>query len=148
MPLHAHVFSFTHNAVVLWLFRYVHPENQTRIFWFLHFYESKQMSLTQDLKLSLEQSSALQLQCQTDMLLCTINCFIQWARPQNMPLGDLAFYYAQYLWSQYATLYDSTKDIKRGISFHAILLSHMGGGVNFHLLISTACWVGYLYHGI
>ena len=34
MPLHAHVFSFTHNAVVLSAFRCVHPENQTKIFWF------------------------------------------------------------------------------------------------------------------
>ena len=32
MPLHAHVFSFTHNAVVLWLFRCVHPKIQTKIF--------------------------------------------------------------------------------------------------------------------
>ena len=31
---HAHVFSFTHNAVVLSHFRCVHPENQTKIFWF------------------------------------------------------------------------------------------------------------------
>ena len=37
MPLHAHVFSFTHNAVVLSGFRCVHPENQTIIFRFLHF---------------------------------------------------------------------------------------------------------------
>ena len=32
MPLHTHVFSFTHNAVVLSAFRCVHPENQTKIF--------------------------------------------------------------------------------------------------------------------
>ena len=32
MPLHTHVFSFTHNAVVLSGFRCVHPENQTKIF--------------------------------------------------------------------------------------------------------------------
>ena len=67
MPLHAHVFSFTHNAMVLWLFRCVHPEKQMKIFRFLPFYESKQMSLTRDLKWSLEQSSALQLQPQTDL---------------------------------------------------------------------------------
>ena len=53
MPLHAHIFSFTHNAVVLSHFRCVHPENQTKIFRFQHFYESKQTSLTQDLKWSL-----------------------------------------------------------------------------------------------
>ena len=32
MPLHAYVFSFTHNAVVLSAFRCVHPENQMKIF--------------------------------------------------------------------------------------------------------------------
>ena len=32
MPLYAHVFSFTHNAVVLSQFRCVHPENQRKIF--------------------------------------------------------------------------------------------------------------------
>ena len=32
-----YVFSFTHNAVVLSHFRCVHPENQMKIFWFLHF---------------------------------------------------------------------------------------------------------------
>ena len=60
MPLHAHVFNFTHSAVVLSHFRCVPLENQTKKFRFLHFYESKQMSLTQDL-LSLEQRSALQV---------------------------------------------------------------------------------------
>ena len=32
MPLHAHVFSFTHNAVVLSHFGCVHPKNQTKNF--------------------------------------------------------------------------------------------------------------------
>ena len=41
-------------------------------FLILHFHESKQMSLTQDLEWLLEQSSARQLQRQTDLLLCTI----------------------------------------------------------------------------
>ena len=34
MPLHDHVFSFTHNAVVLSAFRCVHPKNQTKNFRF------------------------------------------------------------------------------------------------------------------
>ena len=34
MPLHAHVFSFTHNAVVLSDLKCVHPENQMNIFGF------------------------------------------------------------------------------------------------------------------
>ena len=75
MPLHAHVFSFTHNAVVLSAFRCVHPENQTKIFRFSHFYESKQTSLTQDLKWSLNNVARYKYSIspgQTDLLLCTI----------------------------------------------------------------------------
>ena len=41
---------------------------------------------------------ALQLQRQTDLLLCTINCFLQWDHLPNMAVGDLAFYYTLYLW--------------------------------------------------
>ena len=59
------------------------------------------MSLTQDLRWSLERSIALQLQRRTDLLLCTVNCFKQWAHPQNMAVGDLApdlaFYHTLYL---------------------------------------------------
>ena len=50
IPLHANVFSFTYNAVILLQFRCVHPENQTQFFRFWYFHESKQMLLTQDLK--------------------------------------------------------------------------------------------------
>ena len=49
------------------------------------------MSLTQDLRWSLGRSIALQLQRQTDLLLCTINCFLQWDHLPNMAVGDLAF---------------------------------------------------------
>ena len=52
---------FTHNAVVLPQFGCAHPKNQTKALWYLHFYESKQITLTQDLKWSLEQCSALQV---------------------------------------------------------------------------------------
>ena len=55
------------------------------------------MSLTQDLRWSLGRSIALQLQRQTDLLLCTINCFLQWDHLPNMAVGDLAFYYTLYL---------------------------------------------------
>ena len=65
------------------------------------FYETKQMSLTQDLRWSLEWSIALQLQSQTNLFLCTVNCFPQWAHPQNMAVGDLTFYYTLYLWVYY-----------------------------------------------
>ena len=37
MPLHAYVFSFTHNTVVFSHFRCVHPENQTKSFLILTF---------------------------------------------------------------------------------------------------------------
>ena len=56
------------------------------------------MSLTQDLRWSLGRSIALQLQRQIDLLLCTINCFLQWDHLPNMAVGDLAFYYTLYLW--------------------------------------------------
>ena len=55
------------------------------------------MSLTQDLRWSLGRSIALQLQRQTDLLLCTINCFLQWDHLPKMAVGDLAFYYTLYL---------------------------------------------------
>ena len=49
-----------------------------------------QMLLTQDFNWSLGQSIALQRQI--DLLLCTITCFLQWDRLQNVAVGDLAFY--------------------------------------------------------
>ena len=98
MPLHTHVFSFTHNAVVLSTFQMCSPRKSNENFLIFTFYESKQMSLTQDLRWSLGRSIALQLQRQTDLLLCTINCFLQWDHLPNMAVGDLAFYYTLYLW--------------------------------------------------
>ena len=103
MPLHTHVFSFTNDAVVLSNFRCVHPKNQMKIFWFLHFMNQNKCHLHKTLRWSLEQSIALQLQCQTDLLLCAINCFAQWARLQTMAVSDLAFYYTLYLWSKQVT---------------------------------------------
>ena len=74
------------------------PRKSNENFSIFTFYESKQMSLTQDLRWSLGRSIALQLQRQTDLLLCTINCFLQWDHLPNMAVGDLAFYYTLYLW--------------------------------------------------
>ena len=74
------------------------PWKSNEFFSIFTFYESKQMSLTQDLRWSLGRSIALQLQRQTDLLLCTINCFLQWDHLPNMAVGDLAFYYTLYLW--------------------------------------------------
>ena len=76
------------------------PRKSNENFSIFTFYESKQMSLTQDLRWSLGRSIALQLQRQTDLLLCTINCFLQWDHLPNMAVGDLAFYYTLYLWHQ------------------------------------------------
>ena len=74
------------------------PRKSNENFSIFTFYESKQMSLTQDLRWSLGRSIALQLQRQTDLLLCTVNCFLQWDHLPNMAVGDLAFYYTLYLW--------------------------------------------------
>ena len=83
-----------------------------RKFFDFYIYESKQMSLTQDLRWSLGRSRALQLQRQTDLLLCTINCFLQWDHLPNMAVGDLAFYYTLYLWSKVAC---KPRNLKGGI---------------------------------
>ena len=77
------------------------PRKSNEHFSIFTFYESKQMSLTQDLRWSLGRSIALQLQRQTDLLLCTINCFLQWDHLPNMAVGDLVFYYTLYLWGLY-----------------------------------------------
>ena len=62
MPLRVHVFSFTHNAVDLWLLLDVFtPKIRRKIFDFYISMNQKQMSLTQDLKWLLEQRSVLQL---------------------------------------------------------------------------------------
>ena len=85
------------------------PRKSNDHFSIFTFYESKQMSLTQDLRWSLGRSIALQLQRQTDLLLCTINCFLQWDHLPNMAVGDLAFYYTLYLCITY-TIWNKPKD--------------------------------------
>ena len=82
------------------------PRKSNENFLIFTFYESKQMSLTQDLRWSLGRSIALQLQRQTDLLLCTINCFLQWDHLPNMAVGDLAFYYTLYLCLFYTLILD------------------------------------------
>ena len=75
------------------------PKIKRKIFDFT-FYESKQMSLTQNLRWSLGRSIVLhllQLQSQTDLLLYAINCFLQWDHLPNMAVGDLAFSFTLYL---------------------------------------------------
>ena len=91
------------------------PRKSNENFSIFTFYESKQMSLTQDLRWSLGRSIALKLQRQTDLLLCTINCFLQWDHLPNMAVGDLAFYYTLYLWSR-ATWVFSEKQYVSGFN--------------------------------
>ena len=76
MPLHAHVFSFTHKTVVLSHFRCVHPENQTKIFLILTFlWITTNVAYTR-LEVITKQHSVLYSKVyhrrQTDLLLRTI----------------------------------------------------------------------------
>ena len=86
------------------------PRKSNKIFLIFTFYESKQMSLTQDLRWSLGRSTALQLQRQTDLLLCTINCFLQWDHLPNMAVGDVAFYYTLYLCASHLVIKGTISD--------------------------------------
>ena len=99
------------------------PRKSNENFSIFTFYESKQMSLTQDLRWSLGRSIALQLQCQTDLLLCTINCFLQWDHLPNMAVGNLAFYYTLYLWGKSCSMYTSRFPWPvTWVSYYAVLL--------------------------
>ena len=73
MPLHAYVFSFTHNALVLSDFRCVHPENQTKTFLILTFSWIKTNVAYTRLEVIARTTSAQQVYhwYQTDLLLCT-----------------------------------------------------------------------------
>ena len=110
MPLHAHVFSFTHNTVVLSHFRCVHPENQMKIFRFKHFYESKQTLLTQDLKWSLNKVVRYKKSLSLIYYFVLYYCFLHWAHLPNMAVGNLAFYYTLYLWSNHTYREVQTSD--------------------------------------
>ena len=102
MPLPAHVFSFTHNAVVLSHFRCVHPEIQTKMFLNLTFLWIKTNVAYTRLEVIAKQCSALQVEFITCVkLICYFilyYCFLHWAHPPNMAVGDLDFYYTLYLW--------------------------------------------------
>ena len=101
MPLHAHVFSFTHNAGVLSHFRCVHPENQTIFFLILTFLWIKTNVTYTRLEVIAKQRSALQVKFITGVkLICYFVLyyyFLYWAHLPNMAVGDLAFYYILYL---------------------------------------------------
>ena len=97
MSLHAHVFSFTHNAVVLSAFRCVHPENQMKNFSILTFLWIKTNVAYTSLEVIATQHSVLQVEFITGVkLICYFviyYCFLHWSHLPNMAVGDLAFYY-------------------------------------------------------
>ena len=102
MPLHAHVFSFTHNAVVLSHCRCVHPQKSDKKFLILIFLWIKTNVAYTRLEVIAKQRSALQVQFITSVkLICYFvlyYCFLHWAHPPNMAVSDLDFYYTLYLW--------------------------------------------------
>ena len=102
MPLHAHVFSFTQNAVVLSHFKCVHPENSDENFSILTVVWIKTNVAYTRLEVIAKQRSALQVEFITGVkLICYFvlyYCFLHWAYPPNIAVGDLDFYYTLYLW--------------------------------------------------
>ena len=102
MPLHAHVFSFTHNAVVLSAFRCVHHRKSDEKFTILTFLWIKINVAYTRLEVIATQHSALQVEFITSVkLICYFvlyYCFLHWSHLPNMAVGDLAFYYTLYLW--------------------------------------------------
>ena len=92
MPLHAHLFSY---SVVLSHFKCVHPENQTKIFLILTFLWIKTNVAYTRLEVIAKQRSALQVEIITGVkLICYFvlyYCFLHWAHPPNMAVGDLGF---------------------------------------------------------
>ena len=101
MPRHAHVFSFTHNAVVLRILDVFTPKIR-RKFLILAFLWIKTNVAYTRLEVIAKQRSALQVEFITGVkLICYFvlyYCFLQWDHLPNMAVGDLAFYYTLYLW--------------------------------------------------
>ena len=104
MPLHAHVFSFTHNALVLSQYRCVQcsPRKSDENFSILTFLLIKTNVAYTILEVIAKQRSALQVEFITGVkLICYFvlyYCSLHWAHPPNMAVGDLDFYYTLYLW--------------------------------------------------
>ena len=102
MLLHAHVFSFTHNAVVLSHFRCIHPKIRRKFFDFNIFMNQNKHHLTQDLKWSLNNivHYKYSLSPASNWFVTLLYyCFLHWDHLPNMAVGDLAFHYTLYLWS-------------------------------------------------
>ena len=80
---------------------------------------------------------------QTDLLLCTVNYFIQWARPQNMAVGDLAFYYTLYLcvWPVWrASCLMKTERFGRNVASCNLIVSSRFRYVHFRYLLLLDGW--------
>ena len=109
MPRHAHVFSFTHNALVLHSLDVFTPKIR-RKFLILTFLWIKTNVAYTRLEVIAKQRSALQVEFITGVqLICYFvlyYCFLQWDHLPNMAVGDLAFYYTLYLWRNGHSLYD------------------------------------------
>ena len=98
MPLHTHLFSFTHNAVFSHILDEFTPKIRWKFFDLYILWIKTNVAYIRLAVIARTKYFTLQLQRQTDLLLCTVNCFQQWARPQNMAVGGLAFYFTLYLW--------------------------------------------------
>ena len=108
MPLHAHVFSFTHNAVVLSHFLDVFTP---KIRWFLILtclWIKTNVAYTK-LEVIAKQRSALQVEFITGVkLICYFvlyYCFLRWAHLPDMAVGDLVCYYTLYIYVQYLAVH-------------------------------------------
>ena len=108
MPRHAHVSSFTHNAVVLRILDVFTPKIR-RKFLILTFLWIKTNVAYTRLEVIAKQRSALQVEFITGVkLICYFvlyYCFLQWDHLPNMVVGDLAFYYTLYLWTKHVRLF-------------------------------------------
>ena len=134
---HMLMYSVLHIIAVLWLFGCFYPKIRRKFFDFYIFMNQSKCRLHKTwsdrwikvVHYNLSFSTASNhrdknryLDGQTDLLLCTINCFIQWAHPQNMAVGDLAIYY---------TLYLSVCELQVLVSFR------------FVTLYATATWISF-----
>ena len=95
IPLHANVFSFMHNAVVLSQFRCVHPKIRWKFVDSNIFMNQNKCPLHKtwsDLWNNVVHCKYRLVERQIDLLLYTVNCCPQWATVKNMAVSYLAFF--------------------------------------------------------
>ena len=126
MPRHAHVFSFTHNAVVLHILDVFTPKIRRKFFILTFLWIKTNVAYTR-LEVIAKQRSALQVEFITGVkLICYFvlyYCFLQWDHLPNMAVGDLAFYYTLYLCVEPIRL--TQRNLKGESVVAAILPSYM-----------------------